>query len=153
MIINFYLTQLSMNYIINLFFTLLLSNYMKLNNNILQNIFLLYIRNNVNMTHKLWWTQWNQQAECPRRQWSESMGQLMVSYKTPTLNSSNKVVQRNMWSHVISWANALIFVIRCATCHNLIGDQQHRSISSRNMPRVTFWLAVSFQITKFTAYK
>ena len=51
MIINFYLTQLSMNYIINLFFTLLLSNYMKLNNNILQNIFLLYIRNNVNMTH------------------------------------------------------------------------------------------------------
>ena len=42
-----------MNYIINLFFTLLLSNYMKLNNNILQNIFLLYIRNNVNMTHKL----------------------------------------------------------------------------------------------------
>ena len=43
--------QLSMNYIINLFFTLLLSNYMKLNNNILQNIFLLYIRNNVNMTH------------------------------------------------------------------------------------------------------
>ena len=51
MIINFYLTQLSMNYIINFFFTLLLSNYMKLNNNILQNIFLLYIRNNVNMTH------------------------------------------------------------------------------------------------------
>ena len=33
MIINFYLTQLSMNYIINFFFTLLLSNYMKLNNN------------------------------------------------------------------------------------------------------------------------
>ena len=58
MIINFYLTQLSMNYIINLFFTLSLSNYRKLNNNILQNIFLLYIKNNVNMTHQLYYSFW-----------------------------------------------------------------------------------------------
>ena len=38
------------------FFTLSLSNYRKLNNNILQNIFLLYIKNNVNMTHQLYYS-------------------------------------------------------------------------------------------------
>ena len=42
---------------------------------------------------------------------------------------------------------------RCATWYDFIISWSRRFTSSRNMPRVVFWLVVSFQMLKVTAYK
>ena len=47
------------------------------------------------------------------------------------------------WHH-FPGCTYLMSTVRCATCHNFIGDQSRRFIFSRGKPRVISWLAMSF---------
>ena len=47
----------------------------------------------------------------------------------------------------------LLSTVRCAMCHNFIGDQSRRFIFSRGKPRVISWLVVSYRIPRLVVYK
>ena len=64
-----------------------------------------------------------------------------------------RVVQSTVQPNAILWMCVLMLAVRCATCHGLIGDWSRRFIFSRSMPRVIFWLVMSFQMPNSTTYK
>ena len=63
------------------------------------------------------------------------------------------VVQGNVQLDAILWTYVFMSAIRCAMCHDPIGDWLRRLIFSRSMPRITFWFVVPFQMLKSAAYK
>ena len=87
--------------------------------------------------------------------WTTLMDELGVGlfYNTPSVAPLSWVVQGNVQPDAILWTYVFMLGIRCATCHDPIGDWSRLFIFSRSMPRVTFQLVVSFQMLKSTAYK
>ena len=88
---------------------------------------------------------------CPRRpSWMIfKLDHFIIHYQLPPCPW---VVQGNVQPDAILWMYVFMSAIRCAMCHDPIGDQSHRFIFSRSMPYVAFWLVVSFQMLKFVAY-